>query len=100
FFEVLLAASYGLMLHGSGERRVTASLHYIAVNLLASFLLLIGIALIYGSTGTLNMADLAVKAGQLAQADRRLFETAAAILGIAFLVKAAAWPLNFWLPSA
>jgi len=73
FFEVLLAASYGLMLHGSGELRVSAGLHYIAVNLLASFLLLIGIALIYGSTGTLNMADLAVRAGQLSSADRQLF---------------------------
>src|SRR5699024_2750150 len=98
FFEVLLAASYGLMLHGSGELRVTACMHYIAVNLIASFFLLISIALIYGSTGTLNMADLAIRAGQLSRADRQLFETAAAILGIAFLIKAAAWPLNFWLP--
>ena len=98
FFEVLLAASYGLMLHGSGRHRVSAGLHYIAVNLLASFLLLIAMALIYGVTGTLNMADLAVRAGQLAGAERRLFETGAAILGIAFLIKAAAWPLNFWLP--
>lgn len=99
FFEVLLAASYGLMLHGSGEMRVAAGLHYIATNLVASFMLLIAIALIYGVTGTLNMADLAVKAGQLAGPDRKLFETAAAILGMAFLIKAAAWPLNFWLPA-
>ena len=99
FFEILLAASYGLMLHGSGEMRVSAGLHYIATNLVASFLLLIAIALIYGVTGTLNMAELALRAGALADADRRLFETAAAILGMAFLIKAAAWPLNFWLPS-
>lgn len=100
FFEILLAASYGLILHGSGEMRVSAGLHYIATNLAASFLLLIGIALIYGVTGTLNMADLAIRAGELTGGDRRLFEAAAAILGIAFLVKAAAWPLNFWLPNA
>lgn len=100
FFEVLLAASYGLMLHGSGRARVAAGLHYIVVNLLASFLLLIAMALIYGVTGTLNMADLAARAGELAGPDRRLFETGAAILGIAFLIKAAAWPLNFWLPAA
>lgn len=99
FFEVLLAASYGLMLHGSGEMRVTSGLHYIAVNLVASLLLLIAIALIYGVTGTLNMADLAIQAGKLKAGDRRLFETAAAVLGVAFLIKAAAWPLNFWLPS-
>lgn len=97
FFEVLLAASYGLMLHGSGTARVGAGLHYIAVNLVASFLLLISIALIYGVTGTLNLADLAVRAGSLVDGDRRLFEAGAAILGVAFLVKAGAWPLNFWL---
>jgi multicomponent K+:H+ antiporter subunit D len=97
FFEVLLASSYGLVLHGSGIARVTAGLHYIAINLIASFLLLISIALIYGVTGTLNLADLAVCAGALEGADRRLFESGAAILGVAFLVKAGAWPLNFWL---
>ena len=59
FFEVLLAASYGLMLHGSGPLRVRAGLHYIAINLAASLLFLIGVSLIYGVTGTLNMADLA-----------------------------------------
>lgn len=100
FFEILLTASYGLMLHGSGKRRVGAGLHYIGVNLIASFLLLIAIALIYGLTGTLNLADLSVRALALTGADRQLFDSAAAILGVAFLIKAAAWPLNFWLPSA
>ncbi|MFW7341098.1 monovalent cation/H+ antiporter subunit D [Pollutimonas sp. H1-120] len=100
FFEVLLTASYGLMLHGSGKARVAAGLHYIVVNLVASFLLLIAMALIYGVTGTLNMADLALRAGQLTGTERTLFESGAAILGIAFLIKAAAWPLNFWLPAA
>ncbi|NYT65968.1 monovalent cation/H+ antiporter subunit D [Alcaligenaceae bacterium] len=99
FFEVLLVASYGLMLHGSGQERVAAGLHYILINLVSSFLLLIALALIYGLTGTLNMADLAVQAGELSGPDRRLFETGAAILGMAFLIKAAAWPLNFWLPA-
>ncbi len=99
FFEILLTASYGLMLHGSGKRRVGAALHYIAVNLIASFLLLVAIALIYGLTGTLNLADLSVRALALHGADRQLFDSAAAILGVAFLIKAAAWPLNFWLPN-
>ncbi|WP_345798391.1 monovalent cation/H+ antiporter subunit D [Castellaniella sp. MT123] len=99
FFEILLTASYGLMLHGSGKRRVGAALHYIGVNLIASFLLLIAIALIYGLTGTLNLADLSKQALTLAGADRQLFDSAAAILGVAFLIKAAAWPLNFWLPN-
>src|SRR5690606_29902464 len=99
FFEVLLASSYGLMLHGSGPSRVKAGLHYIAVNLTASFLFLIGVSMIYGMTGTLNMADLAMRIVQLDQDDRALFEAGAAILGVAFFVKAGIWPLNFWLPS-
>lgn len=97
FFEVLLAASYGLVLHGSGLLRVKAGLHYIAINLLASLLFLIGVALIYGVTGTLNMADLALRIMQLHAADRAMLESGAAILGVAFLIKAGMWPLGFWL---
>jgi multicomponent K+:H+ antiporter subunit D len=100
FFEVLLAASYGLVLRGVGAERVKAGLHYVTVNLAASFLFLIGVALIYGMTGTLNMADLAGRAAALTARDRALFDAGAAILGVAFLVKAASWPLNFWLPGA
>lgn len=100
FFEVMLASSYGLLLHGSGPRRVQASLHYIVVNLTASFFFLVGVSLIYGVTGTLNMADLAVRIPVLSTENRLLLEAAAAILGITFLVKAAMWPLGFWLLSA
>ncbi len=100
FFEVLLAASYGLMLHGSGRLRVSAGLHYIAINLLASSLFLIGAALIYGVTGTLNMADLALKIPLVPEADRGLLHAGAGILAVAFLAKAGMWPLNFWLVPA
>lgn len=100
FFEVLLAASYGLLLHGGGAPRVRAGLHYIAVNLLASLLFLIGVAVLYGVTGTLNMADIAAKLPQVLEADRGLLHAGAAILAVAFLAKAALWPLNFWLPAA
>ncbi len=99
FFEVFLAASYGLALHGSGTARVGASLHYIAVNLTASLLFLIGASLLYGVTGTLNMADLAVRVPAVPAGDRMLLEAGAAILGVAFLVKAGMWPLCFWLPG-
>jgi multicomponent K+:H+ antiporter subunit D len=98
FFEVLLAASYGLALHGSGPLRVRAGLHYIAINLAASLLFLIGVSLIYGVTGTLNMADLARSVPIVAPENRPLLAAGAAVLGIAFLVKAAMWPLCFWLP--
>jgi len=100
FFEVLLAASYGLLLHGGGTARVRTGLHYIAINLVASFLFLIGVALLYGITGTLNMADIAQKLPHVPEADRGLLHAAAALLGVAFLAKAAFWPLNFWLVPA
>lgn len=100
FFEVMLAASYGLLLHGSGRLRVGAGLHYIAINLAASSLFLIGAALLYGVTGTLNMADLGLRIANLDPADRGLVHAAAAILATAFFAKAGAWPLNFWLVPA
>jgi multicomponent K+:H+ antiporter subunit D len=100
FFEVLLAASYGLLLHGGGGDRVRAGLHYLAINLVASLLFLIGVALLYGVAGTLNMADLAQKLALVPAGDRGLLHAGAAILAIAFLAKAALWPLNFWLPPA
>jgi multicomponent K+:H+ antiporter subunit D len=99
FFEVLLAASYGLMLRGGGTERVRLGLHYVAVNLTGSILFLVGVALIYGMAGTLNMADLAGRAAALAPEERALFDAGAAILGVAFLIKAGSWPLNFWLPG-
>jgi multicomponent K+:H+ antiporter subunit D len=99
FFELLLAASYGLALYGSGGPRVRASLHYIVINLAASLLFLIGVSLLYGITGTLNMADLAVRLPTVASEDRALIEVGAAMLGMAFLVKAGMWPFGFWLPA-
>ncbi|HUP29420.1 MAG TPA: monovalent cation/H+ antiporter subunit D [Usitatibacter sp.] len=100
FFEVTLAASYGLLLHGSGPRRARAGLHYIAMNLLASSFFLVGVAMLYGVTGTLNMADMARKLPSIPAEDVGLLHAGASILGIAFLIKAAAWPLNFWLTRA
>ena len=97
FFEVLLAASYGLMLHGSGAARVRAALHYVAINVAASLLFLIGASLIYGTVGTLNLAELALRYPTIAGSDLALFEAGLAILGTAFLLKAGMWPLSFWL---
>jgi multicomponent K+:H+ antiporter subunit D len=100
FFEVMLAASYGLLLHGSGQLRVKAGMHYIAVNLAAALLFLIGVSLIYGTAGTLNMADLAARIPDM-EADRRmLMEAGAGVLGIAFLYYAGRWTLSFWLPTS
>jgi multicomponent K+:H+ antiporter subunit D len=99
FFEVLLAASYGLVLYGSGSVRVMTGMQYIAINLVASLLFLVGVSLIYGVTGTLNMADLAARIAALPAGDRALLEAGAGILAVAFLVKAGMWPLCFWLPG-
>ena len=100
FFEVMLAASYGLQLHGAGWPRVRSGLHYIAVNLLASSLFLVGLAVMYGVLGTLSMADIAEKMALVPERDRGLLHAGAAILAVAFLIKAAIWPLNVWLVPA
>jgi multicomponent K+:H+ antiporter subunit D len=100
FFEVMLAASYGLLLHGTGTLRVKAGLHYIAVNLVAALLFLIGVSLVYGTAGTLNMADLALRMHDMEPDRLVLMEAGAAVLGVAFLIKVGMWPLCFWLPTA
>jgi multicomponent K+:H+ antiporter subunit D len=99
FFEVLLAASYGLALHGAGSTRVLAGMHYVVVNLVASLLFLIGVSLIYGVAGTLTLPELAARIPTIRAEDRALLEAGAGVLGIAFLVKAGMWPLCFWLPD-
>jgi multicomponent K+:H+ antiporter subunit D len=100
FFEILLAASYALLLHGGGPQRTKMSLHFVAVNLTASFAFLLGVAMIYSVVGSLNMAEIAMKWRGLSEGDHNIAEAGAAILAIAFLVKAAGWPLAFWLPGA
>jgi multicomponent K+:H+ antiporter subunit D len=99
FFEVLLIASYGLLLHGGGPRRLKAALHYVAFNLTGSALFLIAVALLYGLTGTLNMADLAERVARVPAEDAALLKAAALLLLVVFSVKAALLPLYFWLPD-
>src|SRR5690606_29127830 len=100
FFEVLLIASYGLALHGGGPQRLKAGFQYVAINLIASTVFLFAVGLIYAVTGTLNMADLAVKVPQAAEADVALLRTGALLLFSVFAVKAALVPLHWWLPMA
>lgn len=99
FFEVLLIASYGLMVHGGGRERLRAGLQYVAFNLVGSALFLIALGLLYGATGTLNMADLAVKLPSLPEGDAALLSTAAVMLFLVFAIKGALVPLQFWLPA-
>ncbi|MGG7646147.1 monovalent cation/H+ antiporter subunit D [Rhodovulum sp. YNF3179] len=100
FFEVLLIASYGLMIHGGGPRRLRAGTQYVVYNLLGSTLFLFALGTIYAVTGTLNMADLAVKVGELPADDTALIRVGAALLLLVFAVKAALLPLHFWLPES
>jgi multicomponent K+:H+ antiporter subunit D len=99
FFEVLLAASYGLLLHGGTRARHRAALHYVVFNLAGSALFLIAVSLLYGVAGTLNMADLAQKLPLLPPAQARLAQAAVLMLLVVFAVKAALLPLYFWLPD-
>ena len=100
FFEVMLAASYGLILHGGGAVRVRPGLHYIAINLVASLFFLIGAALVFGSVGSLNLAEIALRAGSLEGFARPALHTGLALLGLVFLIKAGMWPLGHWLVPA
>jgi len=99
FFEVTLAASYGLLLHGYNRTRIRAGMQYIVINLVCSFFFLIAVALVYAAVGTLNMADIAASLPAIKPQSRQLLEVGAAILVVTFLTKSAIWPLCFWLPT-
>jgi multicomponent K+:H+ antiporter subunit D len=99
FFEVLLIASYGLLLHGGGAMRARAGMHYVTFNLAASALFLVAVSLLYGITGTLAMADLAQAVTRVAPENVALVRAAAGMLLVVFFVKAALLPLYFWLPD-
>ncbi|MHB1224207.1 MAG: monovalent cation/H+ antiporter subunit D, partial [Gemmatimonadaceae bacterium] len=100
FFEVLLIASYCLLLHGGGAARLRAGLHYVTLNLAGSALFLIAVGLLYAVTGALNMADLSVRVAQVAPADAALVRAAGLLLFVVFALKAAVLPLYFWLPKS
>jgi multicomponent K+:H+ antiporter subunit D len=99
FFEVLLIASYVLLVHGQGRDRFKAGVHYVVLNLVASALFLVGLAIVYGVTGTLNMADLARRVALLGPDEAALFTTGAMVMLVVFGLKAAIVPLYLWLPG-
>lgn len=99
FFEVLLIASYGLMMHGGGRDRMRAGLQYVVINLAGSTLFLFALGALYGATGTLNLADLAAKLPNIPVEEAALVRVAAMLLMIVFAVKAALFPVQFWLPG-
>jgi len=100
FFEVLLIASYGLMIHAGGDKRLRAGVQYVLFNLLGSTLFLFALGAIYAETGTLNMADLAQRVQLIDPAASVGIRIAAVLLLLVFAIKAAVVPLHFWLPSS
>ena len=99
FFEILLMASYVLLLHGQGKARFQLGIHYVTINLLASALFLIGLGMIYGSVGSLNMADVARLMPLLEGDQHRIAVAGGLLLFTVFGIKAAMLPVGFWLPK-
>ncbi|MBY5933522.1 monovalent cation/H+ antiporter subunit D [Tateyamaria omphalii] len=99
FFEVLLIASYGLMIHSGGKERMRAGLQYVIMNLAGSTLFLFALGTLYASTGTLNIADLAARMPEIPVEEAALVSVASILLMIVFAVKAALFPVQFWLPA-
>lgn len=103
FFEILLIASYGLLQRGGDgiePERTIATLHYVMLNLIGSGLFLVAVGILYGVTGTLNMADLAVAVANADEGDAALLRSGGLLLLGVFALKAALLPLYFWLPAA
>ncbi|MFC3033761.1 monovalent cation/H+ antiporter subunit D [Pseudoalteromonas fenneropenaei] len=99
FFEVLLIASYSLLMHAADKHTTRAALQYVIMNLVGSAVFLIALGTLYGVLGTLNMADMAQKVGQLSGDDVYLAKIGGLLLLVVFALKAALLPLHLWLPS-
>ncbi|WP_059015609.1 Na+/H+ antiporter subunit D [Mycobacterium sp. M26] len=96
-FEVLLSASFVLLTIGASKERVRAGISYVMVSMVSSLIFLIGLALVYAATGTLNMAELSLRLDDVSSGTRgALF----AVLLVAFGIKAAVFPLSAWLPDS
>ncbi|SDY43875.1 Na+/H+ antiporter subunit D [Citreimonas salinaria] len=98
WFEVMLISSFGLLVLGASRAQIDGGIKYVTLNLISTILFLSGVGLLYGMTGTLNMADLARVVPALE--DQGLVTTVAMLFMIAFGVKAAVFPLFFWLPAS
>ena len=96
-FEMLLSASYVLLTLGATTERIRAGVTYIVISLVSSLIFLASIALIYAATGTVNMAHLSERLSEL-PADIQLILHVALLIG--FGIKAAVFPLSFWLPDS
>lgn len=99
FFEILLIASYSLLIHGGGRERTRAAQHYVLFNLIGSAFFLIALAVLYHAFGTLSIPDMAARAALMPEESLPLAEAGALLLMVVFGIKAALLPLHFWLPK-
>ncbi|MEM9726669.1 MAG: proton-conducting transporter membrane subunit, partial [Pseudomonadota bacterium] len=97
WFEVMLIASFGMLVLGGKPEQIDGGVKYVALNLVSTILFLAGVGLLYGMTGTLNLADLS---SAVDRADPGMLTMVAMLFLIAFGVKAAVFPLFFWLPAS
>lgn len=98
WFEIMLIASFVLLAKGGSKIEMIASVKYVVMNLLSSAIFLTGIGLLYGKVGTLNMADLALRLS--VQEDNPWILSTAIFFLTAFGIKAALFPMYFWLPAS
>jgi len=100
WFEVMLIGSFVLLVLGGGKVQMEAGVKYVALSLLSSALFLAGVGVIYGVAHTLNMAHLSERLAVAAQSQPWLVTAASLLLLLAFGIKAAVFPLHFWLPDS
>ncbi len=98
WFEVMLMASFGLLVMGGEPRQLDGGVKYVTLNLIATLMFITGLGLLYALTGTLNMADLHAKVQDFGAPG--LMTTVAMLFIMAFGLKAGAFPLFFWLPAS
>jgi multicomponent Na+:H+ antiporter subunit D len=99
-YEVMLIGSYGLMVVGASRAQVRQTLMYVAINVVGGALFVVGLGLLYALLGTLNMADLAARSATLTQPRAGMVTAASMVLLVVFALKAAAFPVFFWLPDS
>src|SRR5690606_4074507 len=98
WFGVSIISSFVLITLGGEKIQIEGAVKYVTMNLLASIIFLTAIALLYGLTGSLNIADLSLKVAEVA--NRKLVNVTAVLFFIGFGIKSAIFPLYFWLPAS
>lgn len=98
WFEIIIISSFVLLTLGGREKQIGGGLKYVTLNLIASVIFLTAIAILYGLTGSLNMAHLSLKVAAIE--NRGLVNVAAILFFVGFGIKSAIFPLYFWLPAS